>query len=690
MHRFPGSMARRVQDLAAFVVEEYDGDAPRIWTDARDGADLRARLAALPGFGDMKVRSVSAVLAKRFGVAAAQEIAPDHRTLGDVDSPAGAPRLPGREAGPQGRAARESRPIEITTLTDGGQPAEQIAHALAGFIAAAAEHARDRDLRHPPAGPARRRSSVAPSRTPWAVASTIRLAYNVDYPDKPPVPPPPQTDPTLIESLPFPTAAIPGVPDLMHHKYVIRDAEALWTGSMNWTADSWTREENVIVTVESPELAARYGVDFEQLWSKRDVQKSGQGRHVALLDVAGQPVRPWFCPGRGDKLAHRIAKAIGTATRRIRIASPVISSGPILGTLAQVATDGKVDLAGVVDSTQIHEVLRQWHLNGNAAWKEPLLQPSLTRAPFTGKHSTPYGPGTVHDFMHAKVTVADDIVFVGSFNLSHSGELERRERARNRRSRCSPTASQRSSTTFARGTRESIYRRPLEVGRRAVAHETDALCVSAAAASSYDFLTGPHARFIRPAPILCPSDKTSARYKSIKGDTNMRNSLKALMKRKTLFAFVLALTIFGAVYGFAATLNLSTNQLSAGNATVASCQSTTPVASYAPAYDATLGGYKVGTITVTSLDAGVRVEGDLGHAHRCGRRQPGHDHRRCSCRRRRSDAHARRDDLGGLGHRHLRRSQRLTPKTPYRRTSCGRDTWRRVSRPAIPPHLSRK
>jgi hypothetical protein len=83
----------------------------------------------------------------------------------------------------------------------------------------------------------------------------------------------------------------------------------------------------------------------------------------------------------------------------------------------------------------------------------------------------------------------------------------------------------------------------------------------------------------------------------------MSKSLKALMKKKTLFAFVLALTIFGAVYGFAATLNLNTNQLSAGNATVASCQATTPVASYAVAYDSTLGGYKVGTITVTSLDA---------------------------------------------------------------------------------------
>jgi uncharacterized HhH-GPD family protein len=87
VHRYPGSMARRVQDLAAYVVEECDGDAARIWTEARDGADLRKRLAALPGFGDMKVRSVSAVLAKRFGVAAAQEIAPEHQTLGDVDSP---------------------------------------------------------------------------------------------------------------------------------------------------------------------------------------------------------------------------------------------------------------------------------------------------------------------------------------------------------------------------------------------------------------------------------------------------------------------------------------------------------------------------------------------------------------------------------------------------------------------------
>jgi uncharacterized HhH-GPD family protein len=87
VHRFPGSMARRVQELAATVVADYDGDAARIWTEARDSADLRTRLAALPGFGEMTVRSVAAVLAKRFGVAAAEDIAPKHHTLGDVDSP---------------------------------------------------------------------------------------------------------------------------------------------------------------------------------------------------------------------------------------------------------------------------------------------------------------------------------------------------------------------------------------------------------------------------------------------------------------------------------------------------------------------------------------------------------------------------------------------------------------------------
>jgi len=86
IHRFPGNMAARVQDLAAVVAEEYDGDASRIWRDASDGADLRKRIEALPGFGEMKVKALGSVLAKRFGVEVAQELVPNHPTLGDVDS----------------------------------------------------------------------------------------------------------------------------------------------------------------------------------------------------------------------------------------------------------------------------------------------------------------------------------------------------------------------------------------------------------------------------------------------------------------------------------------------------------------------------------------------------------------------------------------------------------------------------
>jgi uncharacterized HhH-GPD family protein len=87
IHRFPGSMAKRVQALAAHVRDTYGGDAARVWTDAGDGHALRANLEGLPGFGEMKVKALGSVLAKRYGVESAQELVPPHPTLGDVDSP---------------------------------------------------------------------------------------------------------------------------------------------------------------------------------------------------------------------------------------------------------------------------------------------------------------------------------------------------------------------------------------------------------------------------------------------------------------------------------------------------------------------------------------------------------------------------------------------------------------------------
>ncbi len=86
IHRFPGSMAKRVHELAVQIRDEYDGDAAKVWTGAPDTATLKANLQGLPGFGEMKVKAVGSVLAKRFGVKVAEGLIPSHPTLGDVDS----------------------------------------------------------------------------------------------------------------------------------------------------------------------------------------------------------------------------------------------------------------------------------------------------------------------------------------------------------------------------------------------------------------------------------------------------------------------------------------------------------------------------------------------------------------------------------------------------------------------------
>lgn len=87
VHRYPAKMAERVRDLAVHVRDEYGGEAERVWTDAPDADTLRANIAALPGFGEMKIKALGAILAKRFGVEAAKGLVPPHPTLGDVDSP---------------------------------------------------------------------------------------------------------------------------------------------------------------------------------------------------------------------------------------------------------------------------------------------------------------------------------------------------------------------------------------------------------------------------------------------------------------------------------------------------------------------------------------------------------------------------------------------------------------------------
>ncbi len=86
VHRYPAAMAQRVHDLAVKIRDDYDGDAERVWRDAADGAALRANIEGLPGFGEMKIKALGSVLAKRLGVVTAQDLIPWHPTLGDVDS----------------------------------------------------------------------------------------------------------------------------------------------------------------------------------------------------------------------------------------------------------------------------------------------------------------------------------------------------------------------------------------------------------------------------------------------------------------------------------------------------------------------------------------------------------------------------------------------------------------------------
>jgi phosphatidylserine/phosphatidylglycerophosphate/cardiolipin synthase-like enzyme len=311
--------------------------------------------------------------------------------------------------------------IEVVTLEDGGQRAEDVAARLVAWLEAtrASLDLALYDVRLPGAVGDDVAGAIRAARDRGV---RIRIMFNQDEREEAPrpfEPPPPRTEPTLLEQLGVPLKPIPGWRDLMHHKYAVRDGAAIWTGSSNWTLDNWTRAENVLATVDSPELAASYTRDFEQMWARGKVDER-DGFDAATAAVGDAGVRPWFCPGRGPELSHRIAKRIGAARRRVRIASPVLTAGPILGTLNEVLAEGRLDVAGVCDATQIAQVFDQWARNPRSQWKAPLLRRALEV--FHGKRSIPYSPESVHDFMHAKVTVADDTTFLGSFNLSRSGE----------------------------------------------------------------------------------------------------------------------------------------------------------------------------------------------------------------------------------------------------------------------------
>src|SRR5438045_1961159 len=133
------------------------------------------------------------------------------------------------------------------------------------------------------------------------------------------------------------------------------------------------------------------------------VARSARGSSLWSAMADGTRVGAAFCPGRRLTLVHAMSRSMGSAQKRIRVCSPVITSGPTLGTVAEVVEQAKVDIAGVYDATQMDEVQRQWGAQGGATWKIAAFHTIIGAARFGSKRSTPYANGTVHDFMHAKI-----------------------------------------------------------------------------------------------------------------------------------------------------------------------------------------------------------------------------------------------------------------------------------------------
>jgi phosphatidylserine/phosphatidylglycerophosphate/cardiolipin synthase-like enzyme len=318
--------------------------------------------------------------------------------------------------------------LELRFLREGGQSVSEIAGKLTGFLETAKRDVAiaiyDFHVEHEEGAViARMLQSLRDRGVRVRLVDHDEREVEREVPDNVPRPAAP---PEYIDSLGLDVQPVIGYGTLMHHKYAVIDGERVWTGSMNWTEDSFTLQENCIATLDSPVVAAAYLRDFETLWSRpRHLDRSGRF-DVAWSDATyeGQPVRvrPLFCPGRGPELAALIGSRISTARERVLICSPVLTSGPILGALSDVVGRGAVPVTGVIDRTQMEDVLRQWGGLPKASWKPSAFRFVASHAHFGGKRSIPWGPGTVHDFLHAKLVVCDDWAFVGSYNHSRAGE----------------------------------------------------------------------------------------------------------------------------------------------------------------------------------------------------------------------------------------------------------------------------
>ncbi len=317
-------------------------------------------------------------------------------------------------------------------LAQGEQSGESVAHLLAEFIAGA-NQTLDIAVYDMRLNDSLKKILSESLRERARAGVAIRIAYDADKPEVPLLEngqdPAPAGTGYFVQSLGYPWRRIGGL-KLMHHKYIVRDANSpqasVWTGSTNWTTDAWTLQENNIVQIYSPAVAGYYADDFEQLWVKSNIGNSGSfDTRTVTLTYQGEParIRLLFSPGRGPAIDYEVAQRVASARERVRICSMLLNSSALVSALNDLLRTGQAPVSGIYDRTQMDGVLYQWESVQHNRWKIGAVQNIVEEANLTGKNSNPYAPDTPHDFMHNKVLVVDDTVITGSYNFSHSAEL---------------------------------------------------------------------------------------------------------------------------------------------------------------------------------------------------------------------------------------------------------------------------
>src|SRR5207248_4479033 len=226
-----------------------------------------------------------------------------------------------------------------------------------------------------------------------AAGVQIRFCYDGDKPLRPNVAtgqdPAPAGSGALVQSSGYPWRRIAGM-KLMHSKFIVRDAQSVWTGSTNLTDDAFTLMENNIVIIDSAVMAGYYAEEFEQLWDKENFDNTGNIRTVAApITFANQAgnARAMFSPGCGQEIDAEIARRVRESKRRVRNCSLLINSGTLISELGNLLKRGNVKLDGIYDRTQMEDVYKQWQEVPSNRWKIPALREIVVHAGLVGKNS---------------------------------------------------------------------------------------------------------------------------------------------------------------------------------------------------------------------------------------------------------------------------------------------------------------